>query len=105
MHGMQGAQETARLSSSVTLLRPFPFDHVEATLKSLSYKKVPDPEVNYIFEVGDTATSGDKYLLEFTEDGIRIYKEDCIDVSFYLSNVAFSAKFLNKIPQQIKSPY
>ena len=74
-HGMQGAEEIHPSAD-------FPFDHVEATLKSLSFKKVPDPEVNVMFEVGDTEPSEDKYLLEFVEDGIRIYKEESTDVSF-----------------------
>jgi len=65
--------------SSVTLLSAFPFDHVAGTLKSLSYKREPDPEVNLLFEVDETTLHGDKYLLEFVEDGIRIYKEDGID--------------------------
>jgi hypothetical protein len=83
MNGMQGEQHAALLRPPVTPSpSSFPFDLVETALKSLSYKKVPDPEVNDLFEV-DTAPSEDKYLLEFVEDGIRIYKrEDGVDVSF-----------------------
>jgi len=67
---MQGSRETSVISLAV-----FPFEHVDSTLKSLSYKKVPDPEVNALFEVVDTTPPGEKQLLEFVEDGIRIYKE------------------------------
>jgi hypothetical protein len=73
---MQEASESPR-SSSI-----FPFDPVESILKRSSFFKVPDPEVNIVFEVcDDTNSPKQKYLLEFTEDGIRIYKEDGVSYS------------------------
>lgn len=82
-YGMQGEQQVPQ-TPSVTHFKPsFPFLHVGTTLKGLSYKKVPDPEVNVLFEVGDTTLPEDKYLLEFVEDGIRIYKEDSANVSLF----------------------
>lgn len=60
------------------------FLHVEASLRGLSFARQPDPEVNILFEVGDLSSPQQKFLLEFVEDGIRVYQEDDSIVSEWI---------------------
>lgn len=66
-------QET-KPSSEVPVI--LPFASVELSLKGLSFVSRPDPDVNILFEVNDSNSPENKYLLEFVDDGIRIYIGD-----------------------------
>jgi hypothetical protein len=78
MHGGDEYREYTPTSISPSTPLPFPFDNSEYYVDSareLSFTKDPDTEANSVFVVVEP-NSQRKFLLEFVDDGIRVYQED-----------------------------